>query len=229
MSNHYREFLERLIQYRTQLCKTQEEVSRELGITQSQLSKQELGKTIMNYKSLVKLMNMGWDVDYLFTGNHSERKTSELTVLLEGTDTEHQKSMLEFISWALAKGIVQSVPELSMEEKCEIKILEAKSGNEEDSSIMYEIRKLSGDAQMAMADKLGVNIKKYRALEKQTRNPDAELIMGIYETTGCKPTLFLTTDRIEALLIDDLWSRILPEKQKEILAIAKQINQFLRA
>lgn len=229
MSNHYGEFLNRLVQYRTQLCLTQEAVSRELGITQSQLSKQELGKTIMNYKSLVRLMEMGWDVDYLFTGKHSERKTSELTVLLEGTEAEHRKSMLEFISWALAKGIAQSVPEPGMEEKCEVKILEAKSGSREDSSIMYEIRKLSGDAQLTMADKLGVNIKKYRALEKRTRNPDAELIMGIYETTGCRPALFLTTDRIEALLIDDLWSRIRPGKQEEILAVARQVGQFLRA
>ncbi len=227
MSNHYEEFLRRLVQYRVQLHLTQENLSQKLDITQSQLSKQELGKTIVNYKSLVRLMNMGWDIDYLFTGNQSVRKPSELTALLEGSETSQRGAMLEFIAWVLDKGIKQSVQELSVEEKCEISILKMKSSQSENESIMYEIRKLSGEAQIPMAEKLGVNIKKYRALERRQIDPDAELLLGIYEATGCKPSLFLTTDRIENLIIDDLWNRILPTKQKEILVIASQIDKFL--
>lgn len=227
MSNHYEEFLRRLVQYRVRLHLTQENLSEKLDITQSQLSKQELGKTIVNYKSLVRLMNMGWDIDYLFTGNQSVRKPSELTALLEGSETSQRGAMLEFIAWVLDKGIKQSVQELSVEEKCEISILKMKSSQSENESIMYEIRKLSGEAQIPMAEKLGVNIKKYRALERRQIDPDAELLLGIYEATGCKPSLFLTTDRIENLIIDDLWNRILPTKQKEILVIASQIDKFL--
>lgn len=227
MSNHYEEFLRRLVQYRVQLHLTQENLSEKLDITQSQLSKQELGKTIVNYKSLVRLMNMGWDIDYLFTGNQSVRKPSELTALLEGSESSQRGAMLEFIAWVLDKGIKQSVQELSVEEKCEISILKMKSSQSENESIMYEIRKLSGEAQIPMAEKLGVNIKKYRALERRQIDPDAELLLGIYEATGCKPSLFLTTDRIENLIIDDLWNRILPTKQKEILVIASQIDKFL--
>lgn len=228
MSNHYEEFLRRLVQYRVQLNLTQEKISQELGITQSQLSKQELGKTNMTYKSLVKLMNMGWDVDYLFTGKQSVKKHSELTALLEGTETTERKSMLEFIAWALDKGIGQSRQELSTEEKCEISILKMRCGKSANESIMYEIRKLSGEAQLSMAEKLGVNIKKYRALERQKTDPDAELLLDIYEVTGCKPSLFLITEHIESWIIDDLWSRISPKKQKEILAIVSQIYEFLR-
>lgn len=228
MSNHYEEFLRRLVQYRVQLHLTQEKISEELGITQSQLSKQELGKTIMTYKSLVKLMSIGWDMDYLFTGKNSVRNPSELTALLEGTEMTERKSMLEFIAWALGKGIEQSQKELSTEEKCEISILKMKSGKSTDESIMYEIRRLSGESQLSMAEKLGVNIKKYRALEKGQIDPDAELLLGIYEVTGCKPSLFLTTENIENRIIDDLWSRTPPRKQKEMLVIASQIYEFLR-
>lgn len=227
MSNHYEEFLKRLVQYRKQMNLTQDEISQELEITQSQLSKQELGKTIMAYKSLVRLMNMGWDMDYLFTGKRSVRKPSELTALLEEAGEEERGSLLEFIAWALDKGIRQSLKELSAEEKCEIGILKMRSGKEADRSIMYEIRKLSGEAQLSMAEKLGVNIKKYRALERQKTDPDAELLLGIYEVTGCKPSLLLTREKIESLIIDDLWIRISPKKQKEILTIALQIHKFL--
>lgn len=229
MSNHYEEFLRRLVQYRVQLNCTQEKISQELGITQSQLSKQELGKTNMTYKSLVKLMNMGWDVDYLFTGRQSVRKHSELTALLERTEVTERKSMLEFIVWALDKGIGQLRQELSTEEKCEINILKMRCSKSTDESIMYEIRKLSGEAQLSMAEKLGVNIKKYRALERRIAEPDSELLLDIYEATGCKPSLFLITEHVENWIIDDLWSRISTKKQKDILAIVLQIHDFLRA
>lgn len=65
MSNHYEEFLKRLVQYRLQVNMTQEKIGQVLGITQSQLSKQELGKTIMTFHSLCILMDIGWDVDFL--------------------------------------------------------------------------------------------------------------------------------------------------------------------
>ena len=39
---------------------------------------------------------------------------------------------------------------------------------------------------------------------------------------------FLTTDHIENVIIDDLWSRIAPEKREEILAIMSQVEKFLR-
>ena len=64
MNSYYEEFLKRLVQYRIRLNMTQETISRQLGITQSQLSKQELGKIIVPYKSLVSFMKMGWDVDF---------------------------------------------------------------------------------------------------------------------------------------------------------------------
>ena len=93
---------------------------------------------------------------------------------------------------------------------------------------MYEIRKIAGEAQIAMAERLGVNIKKYRALEKEQVFPDAELLLGIYEITGCRPSLFLMDDHIEDVIIDDLWSRVDSERRKEILAIISQVGQFMK-
>ena len=52
MRKRYEDFLGRLNQYRLYLNMTQEELSSALGITQSQFSKIELGKTVMPYKIL---------------------------------------------------------------------------------------------------------------------------------------------------------------------------------
>ena len=228
MNSYYEEFLKRLVQYRIRLNMTQETISRQLGITQSQLSKQELGKMIVPYKSLVSFMKMGWDVDYLLTGKSFRREESKLTDMLNDVEEVNYKPMLEFIAWTLARGIEKSASGLSMEDQCEICILKMKCNEDTDESIMYEIRKIAGEAQIAMAERLGVNIKKYRALEKEQVFPDAELLLGIYEITGCRPSLFLMDDHIEDVIIDDLWSRVDSERRKEILAIISQVEQFMR-
>lgn len=228
MNSYYEEFLKRLVQYRIRLNMTQETISRQLGITQSQLSKQELGKIIVPYKSLVSFMKMGWDVDYLLTGKSFRREESKLTDMLNDVEEVNYKPMLEFIAWTLARGIEKSASGLSMEDQCEICILKMKCNEDTDESIMYEIRKIAGEAQIAMAERLGVNIKKYRALEKEQVFPDAELLLGIYEITRCRPSLFLMDDHIEDVIIDDLWSRVDSERRKEILAIISQVEQFMR-
>ena len=228
MNSYYEEFLKRLVQYRIRLNMTQETISRQLGITQSQLSKQELGKIIVPYKSLVSFMKMGWDVDYLLTGKSFRREESKLTDMLNDVEEVNYKPMLEFIAWTLARGIEKSASGLSMEDQCEICILKMKCNEDTDESIMYEIRKIAGEAQIAMAERLGVNIKKYRALEKEQVFPDAELLLGIYEITGCRPSLFLMDDHIEDVIIDDLWSRVDSERRKEILSIISQVEQFMR-
>ena len=228
MNSYYEEFLKRLVQYRIRLNMTQETISRQLGITQSQLSKQELGKIIVPYKSLVSFMKMGWDVDYLLTGKSFRREESKLTDMLNDVEEVNYKPMLEFIAWTLAKKNKKSASGLSMEDQCEICILKMKCNEDTDESIMYEIRKIAGEAQIAMAERLGVNIKKYRALEKEQVFPDAELLLGIYEITGCRPSLFLMDDHIEDVIIDDLWSRVDSERRKEILAIISQVEQFMR-
>lgn len=228
MNSYYEEFLKRLVQYRIRLNMTQETISRQLGITQSQLSKQELGKIIVPYKSLVSFMKMGWDVDYLLTGKSFRREESKLTDMLNDVEEVNYKPMLEFITWTLARGIEKSASGLSMEDQCEICILKMKCNEDTDESIMYEIRKIAGEAQVAMAERLGVNIKKYRALEKEQVFPDAELLLGIYEITGCRPSLFLMDDHIEDVIIDDLWSRVDSERRKEILAIISQVGQFMK-
>lgn len=228
MNEYYEDFLKRLIQYRRRLNMTQEVASELLGITQSQLSKQELGKTIVPYKSLVVFAKMGWDVDYLLTGKSFQSETSELTDMLEKIEGIYYGPMLEMIAWVLSMGLEKSAHTLSTEEQCELCILRMKCDNDADRSIIYEIRKIAGEAQIAMAEKLGVNIKKYRALEKVQVYPDADLLLGIYRITGCKPSLFLATEKVESVIIDDLWSRIAPERRREILTIMSQVERFIR-
>lgn len=228
MRKRYEDFLRRLNQYRLYLNMTQEELSSALGITQSQFSKIELGKTLMPYKTLERLEGMGWNVDYLVTGKNFERGTSELNVILEQVEDAYRKDVLSAVTWLLMQGLSKCCPNLSPECKCEMEILQMRASGESPCSVLYEVRKILDVAQVIMAEKLGVNIKKYRRLEKKEVCPDVELLFRIYEVTGCKPSLILHNDRVESVIVDDLWSQITAPVQNKILSLTEQILYFIR-
>lgn len=227
MSDRYETFLHRLHQYRQRLNMTQNTASSVLGITQSQFSKMELGKTIIPYKTLSLLMSMGWDVDYLFTGKQTIRKRSELSSFLEQTEEEKKQEMLAVITWTLRQGMKRCIVQTDAETRCEIEILTRKVSGIGTESVLYEIRKITDMAQIPMSEKLGVNIKKYRMLEKRMLEPDAELLLRIYEATGCRPSLFLFSGKLEEVIINDLWHRIEQPVRGELLEFVKHAATLL--
>ena len=230
MNSYYEEFLKRLVQYRIRLNMTQETISRQLGITQSQLSKQELGKIIVPYKSLVSFMKMGWDVDYLLTGKKSLFCGPELNKMISLPIEEKGKGeLLSVLVWLLEQGIDKSSINISFETKCELQILKKRAKDKDSKTILHEVRQIIGMAQIPMSEKLGVNIKKYRMLEKEQAYPDAELLLRIYEETGCKPSLLLGIAHIEERIISDLWNQIAPDVQKKILPLVEQVVWFLKS
>ena len=228
MRDKYDNFLHRLNQYRLRLNMTQEETSSELGVTQSQFSKMELGKIIIPYKVLVLLMEMGWDVDYFITGKETCQSISELNLFMDGVEERYRKELLSAVAWFLEQGINKCVLDISFETKCEIGILKKRACEEKFESVLYEARKIAGIAQIPMSEKLGVNIKKYRKLEKEQLCPDAELLLRIYEETGCKPSLLFNCINVESLIINDLWNDITPPVRKSILSLVEQVYGFLK-
>lgn len=228
MCSSYEDFLRRLNQYRQRLNMTQEETSRALGITQSQFSKMELGKTIMPYKALAHLISMGWDVDYLITGKEICRRDSELRKVVMHAEEEYRPRLFDAIAWMLKQGLDKRTSELDFETKCEMEILKMRASGRPSDSVLYRMRKILGMSQIPMAEKLGVNIKKYRMLEKNEANPDAELLSRIYEVTGCKPSLLINYDDIENVIIDDLWSQIALPVQSQILFLTEQLLWLIK-
>lgn len=228
MRRSYEEFLHRLSQYRLYLNMTQEEIGSVLGITQSQFSKMELGKTIVPYRSLKCLMKEGWDIDFLMTGKEFGRNESELTSLIKNAEEEHRPELLYAVAWLLEQGIFRNNADICFETKCELEILKIRANGNHTESVLYEIRKIAGISQIPMAEKLGVNIKKYRMLEKNKADPDAELLLRIYEVTGCKPSLLIDLGNVDNVIIDDLWQQIEYTAQKKILMLSEQILWFLK-
>jgi len=176
----------RLEAYRKKNHMSQTALAKELNITQSQYSKIELGKVKMSYKILLGLYEHGWDIDMIITGESSVPVLPNLTKSFQENDMTQYVSGMKLCEWAMEHWR-QNERE---EEVIGNRLLRIFLSSQEDMTPFKILRTASGISQIKMAELVGVNIKKYCALEKRESEPDAELLANIYETTGCKPSFF---------------------------------------
>ncbi len=218
MSNIYDGILRRLFEYRTSLDLKQADVGRIIEKNQSQLSKIELGKTILSYGDLSKLLDAGWDIDYIITENRQTVWTTKITDAFHTEDAALWEDIKEVLVWGIEQALIQNKACMQAEINCEFKLLKRMKSEDPFVSLLQELRNVTGMAQLVMAEKLGVNIKKYRDLERRITNPDAELLAVIYQITSCRPSLFFYQNDITGYLLNDLWNKLSAEKQKEVMS-----------
>lgn len=73
MSVAYKDVLERFVKYREQRNISQNELAQMLRISQSYVSKMEVGKARISFEILTALYQKGWDIDYIITGQENHR------------------------------------------------------------------------------------------------------------------------------------------------------------
>lgn len=90
------------------------------------------------------------------------------------------------------------------------------------SNIFLVIRHMTGSRQKPMAEKLGVDIKKFRELEKDRCLPDSEIIWKLYNLFHISPAVVL---KDKNSMINEISSLIeaAEENGAEIIDIIKQI------
>lgn len=216
MSNDYSKFLQRMAQYRERAKLTQKEVSELLGKDQSQFSKMELGKTVVSYEVLECLWDEGWDIDYIVTGKKKIDITSSLAGYLKEKLNEEWKELNEAIIWIFGHELKKNSM-LTEDVKCEYELLKLFLAPNPPETLLLAVRNVVGLSQIVMAEKLGVNIKKYCQLEKGIKNPDGELLGLIYELICCRPGIFFCRKDIAEYLLDYLWNRFYAKQQEEII------------
>lgn len=219
MCDKYDVFLQRMAEYRNQMDITQVEVSSELGITQSQLSKMELGKTIYSFKVLQYLYAKKWDIDYFITGKKYNYTVSEVNHMLD--EATKKKELLQLAAWAFGQVLQKSDAQNEKDIWFEVQLLKQRANSDMAHSLLYDIKEILEISQPTLAEMMGVNIKKYRLIERNQVNPDAELMLRIYEETGCRPSFWMEPEHVEKLIISDLWQLLSPQLQKEILTLMK--------
>lgn len=219
MSATYNEVLKRLIEERKRLGLSQDEMARLVYITQSNYSKVEKGGHRLSYEELKYLSKSKVDIFYIFTGYRCAGKYVEyferytyielccyLSIIYSVVVLNDCRSSTE--QW---KDLVKRVKYVTL-------VLDCKRA----SNIFLDIRHMTGSRQKPMAEKLGVDIKKFRELEKDRCLPDSEIIWKLYNSYQVSPAVVL---KDKNCLINEISSLLetLEERWMEVMDIIVQI------
>lgn len=217
--NGYDAFLQRLTKYRQMLGATQKEMSRMLNITQSQYSKFEQGRVIISYNVLKELKNHHWDIDFIITGRTFPRENNELNELYSLSDEINKCRICELFHWNIKNsGGINETPELAFEWNYLRMIVLMENNIVHPFEI---VRKIYDITQIEMSEILGINIKKYREIEKREAMPDAQILYVMYEKLKCMPSV-LTEDRsIMGAILNDIWGTFDEERKSRVMRFIK--------
>lgn len=227
MSVKYQEVLERFIKYRELCNMSQEELADMMGVSQSYVSKMEVGKARIPFDVLVVLHDNQWDIDHIITGERYYRTV--LDDLFDTCSDDKKADFLQYIVWTIAQGVKKYDRQMQQigryAEKIEYLRLRTTDTAAEES-VLYGIRTANKLSQQSMAKKLHVDIKKYRALEKNLKRPDAELLMLLYNNFECMP-FEVIHGKSDLREINRIWNKLNPVLRDELLAFIKQGLAFM--
>lgn len=219
MSATYNEVLKRLIEERKRLGLSQQEMARLVHITQSNYSKVEKGLHRLSYEELKYLSKANVDIFYILTGYRCAGKYVEYF------------QQYTYVELCCCLGIIYSLivlndwrsnaepwKDIAKRVKYVPLVLDCKKS----SNIFLVIRHMTSSRQKPMAEKLGVDIKKFRELEKDRCLPDSEIIRKLYNLFHISPAVVL---KDKNSMINEISSLIeaAEENGAEIIDIIKQI------
>lgn len=220
----YSLIVQKLQEYRKKSKILQREMAEYLDITQSEYSKIELGKIKLSYDVLSKLHKKGCDIDMLVIGVEANAVLPSLSKLYVESDTSKFISWLKLCEWAMEHWLYETEKEEQIGSKL-LKIFVKEEGN---LTALEKLRRAYGGiSQQEMADIIGVNIKKYRRLEKGQIQLDAELMSNIYEATKCRPSFFMDENNYYLSVISDecRYGHKREEQLNDLLAMQEKFQE----
>lgn len=223
MSAIYNGVLTRLKEQRCDLSLSQNEMARFVHMTQSNYSKVELALRRLSFGELKYLCESPIDVYYIFTGMRS--------------DNEHKDFLVDCSYWELSSYIGIIYESVNFKDKNDKtgkwkKILKRMSyvplirGSQNTKNIFLELRRFMNLPQKKMAEKLGLDIKKFRDLEKGRNLPDSELVWRLYDSCYVSPTIVLEDRKCLASEIATILDMIEMEYREKIIEIFAIIHRL---
>ena len=229
MKNNYEEVLVRLIEYRENNKFSKTEMAKKLDVDRSLYSRIESGSRIITNNILLKMYELGIDIDYLVTGIKTEK--TQLNILLEKCKIDRRASYINIIVSYINIFISNNDKKLSCKREMEIlkHNIDVMNGHCIET-VWACLRRIHGIKQTKMIELLGINEKTYRNIEHGITMPDLDVFITIYNEYNYFPTLLLENNPNYLLMINSVWSR-LPENNREQLTkifirTFKEINKL---
>lgn len=188
MSADYNGVLERLKQERMAHGMSQEELGSLVRITQGHYSKVENAIKRFTYYEVKSLAETELDLYYIFTGRRTDKKYRELFAHCSYRELRCYLGMASSMTACLYEEQKLDLDTTDYEQACCVRYLAGVADGER-GGIFSPLRHFAQKTQLEMAGQLGMDIKKYRELEKGAIRPDSELIWKLSFLYGVPPAL----------------------------------------
>ena len=220
MSATYNEVLKRLMEERKRQGLSQNEMARLVHITQSNYSKVEKGLHRLSYDELKYLSKTNVDIIYIFTGY---RCTGKYVGYFQQYTYVELCCILGIIYSLVVLKDCRANTEQWKEILKRVKYVPLILNRKKSSNIFLVIRHTTGIRQKQMAERLGVDIKKFREIEKDRCLPDSEIIWKLYNMFQISPAVVLQDKNSMINEISSLLEAT-EENGVEVIDIIKRIN-----
>lgn len=193
MHVEYLEVVRRLRKERQRLGWTQTELSSKLHMSQCNYCKAELGRINLNCISLKTLIQAGFDLHWIYTGEafpHSK---------YQNLFTDCSQEELVFLAVSALPLIAEHA--LALPRK-EAKVMQERAScltallhpETPEQGLLPQLRRHKKLTQRHMAELLGLDIKKYISLEKGRSFGDSEILLRVYNLFRLSPLLLLGSE-----------------------------------
>lgn len=219
---YYQEVLNRLEGYRTAWNITKAEMARKLSIDRSLYSRIEKGTKSITNDVLLKMYEIGIDIDYLVTGIKSE--DTKLNLLLKQCRMERRSNFIN-IMVSYMNALLENDTSKRLYCRKELEILKYnidKKNGERAGTVWLCIREIHDFTQAQLRDVLDINIKTYRKMEKGEIMPTLEVLVNLYLELGYYPSLVQEIDSDYLLMINNAWKALSEENKETMEKIAEK-------
>ena len=217
----YTDVLKRLVMYRKSLGLIQTELAEKVGIGQEQCSYIENGSVKISGHLLLEFMKVGFGTDELIAGRSYSYEADDLDRAINTIDTDENKNFaLKLLAELIVNKSRQRREHMNGETADNMEMLDALSQSWNDFSMTQFVRTRLSLSQIEMAERLGLGIKKYRELERETIYPDAETLLSLYNMSNYRPTLFMNMSDRKIQIIKSIWCIFTPAEKEKLLNYA---------
>ncbi len=230
-SEYYKEVLRRLREYRLLWNISKAEMARRLGVDRSLYSRMEKGTRAVTEEILIRMYELGIDIDYLVTGIKSQN--TELNTLFEKCKEDRRSDYVN-IMVSYMNAMLNNEPEKRLYCRKEMEIMkfniDRRNGEREDT-VWLCIRKIHNLTQEKFNKILDFDIKKYRNLEKgKSGTVTLEVLMNLYLELGYYPSLVQKMDTDYLLMVNNAWVELSEDNRAKMRTIAartlKDLNKI---
>ena len=214
----YTDVLKRLVMYRKSLGMVQTEVAKKVGIGQEMYSYIENGSIKISGELLIEFMKIGCSTDELIAGKEYNYEADDLEAAVDSIAAEEDRNFaLKLLAELIVNKCGRKRESITGETADNMLMLDALSKSWDNFSMTCFVRKKLLLSQIDMAERLGLGIKKYRAIEREIIYPDAETLFSLYDMSHYRPILFMNMKDRKIQILKSIWGIFTSAEKEKLL------------